>query len=62
MGLKITNQQLAVELGYPSVEAMLEDFHNKSIVPACCDESCDVEPDGKCPHGHPSCLVEAGRI
>jgi hypothetical protein len=31
-----------------------------SIVPACCDEGCEVEPDGTCEHGNPSILIELG--
>lgn len=30
--------------------------------PALCTEGCEVEPDGKCPHGNPSILVAAGMI
>ena len=33
-----------------------------SIVPACCEEGCEVEPDGTCPHGNPSVLLEMGVI
>jgi hypothetical protein len=33
-----------------------------SIVPACCDEGCEVEPDGHCEHGHNSILLEMGLI
>lgn len=25
--------------------------------PACCIHDCEVEPDGKCPHGNPSILM-----
>lgn len=32
----------------------------ESIVPACCDEGCEVEPDGTCEHGNPSILIELG--
>lgn len=28
--------------------------------PALCDHGCEVEPDGKCPHGCPSILIAAG--
>lgn len=31
-----------------------------SIVPACCDEGCEVEPDGQCEHGCPSILIALG--
>jgi len=33
-----------------------------SIVPACCSEGCEVEPDGRCGHGCPSVLLAAGLI
>jgi hypothetical protein len=33
-----------------------------SVVPTRCPEGCEVEPDGECPHGHPSVLVAAGLI
>jgi hypothetical protein len=33
-----------------------------SIVPACCIEGCEVEPDGTCSHGNPSVLLEMGVI
>ena len=33
-----------------------------SIVPACCTEGCEVEPDGHCEHGCPSILLAAGII
>jgi len=28
--------------------------------PALCDEHCEVEPDGTCPHGCPSFMSAAG--
>lgn len=33
-----------------------------SIVPACCKEGCEVEPDGECEHGCPSVLLALGVI
>jgi hypothetical protein len=30
--------------------------------PALCDEGCEVEPDGICPHGCPSILLAVGLI
>lgn len=33
-----------------------------SVVPACCSEGCEVEPDGKCQHGFPSILIKYGII
>lgn len=34
----------------------------ESVVPALCEELCEVEPDGMCPHGHPSILIKLGLI
>ena len=33
-----------------------------SVVPACCSEGCEVEPDGRCEHNCPSVLLAAGLI
>lgn len=33
-----------------------------SIVPACCSEGCECEPDGECEHGCPSVLLASGLI
>jgi hypothetical protein len=33
-----------------------------SIVPATCEQGCEVEPDGTCEHGCPSVLVASGLI
>jgi hypothetical protein len=33
-----------------------------SVVPACCKEGCEVEPDGVCEHGCPSVLIAMGII
>lgn len=30
--------------------------------PACCSDGCLVEPDGVCPDGFPSVLIEMGMI
>jgi hypothetical protein len=32
------------------------------VVPACCSEGCEVEPDGVCEHGFPSVLIASGLI
>ena len=39
----------------------LEDCDD-SIVPSCCTEGCEVEPDGRCEHGCPSVLLALGLI
>ena len=33
-----------------------------SVVPACCSEDCQVEPDGRCQHGYDSVLIKEGLI
>lgn len=40
----------------------LSELAFESIVPACCEEGCEVEPDGTCEHGHPSILLRIGVI
>lgn len=40
----------------------VEELAFASVVPACCSSGCQVEPDGKCSHGHPSILVAMGLI
>jgi hypothetical protein len=40
----------------------LEDIMTDSVVPACCSEGCEVEPDGKCEHDCPSVLLAMGVI
>jgi hypothetical protein len=47
---------------YTSVYDMLERASTDSVVPACCDEYCETEPDGHCEHGCPSVLLAAGLI
>ena len=53
-----------------SVEEALEaegleniyDVAFSSIVPACCSQGCQVEPDGHCEHGNESVLLAEGLI
>lgn len=51
------------DMGFDSVDAAIEaGALSDSIVPACCTEGCEVEPDGCCEHGCPSILVALGVI
>ena len=43
--------------GFGDVEELMDD---PASVPACCSEGCMVEPDGVCPHGFKSVLIEMG--
>ena len=62
MGYQVTLKVVAEEYGYETVEEMIEDYAFESVVPACCSESCEVEPDGHCSHGHKSILIVFGII
>jgi hypothetical protein len=49
--------------GFDSIEDAIESgAFNDSVVAALCDEYCEVEPDGRCPHGCPSPLLALGLI
>jgi len=50
------------EVAYEIDEDELYNFVIDSVVPACCTEGCQVEPDGYCKHGCPSILIELGMI
>lgn len=54
--------RLAESHGYDDVMTFVEEVCSDSVVPACCAEGCDVEPDGRCCHGNPSPLIALGFI
>jgi hypothetical protein len=58
--MRATIEEIMEEYGYVSIEDLLHDYMFDSIVPACCTHGCEVEPDGRCEHGHPSILLELG--
>lgn len=60
MSNRITLEEVAEMNCYQNVEDMIMKYAFESVVPACCEEGCEVEPDGKCPHKNPSILIEAG--
>lgn len=57
----ITAKQVASDYG-ETLESMLERAVEDGVCPACCDEGCEVEPDGTCEHGNPSILLDQGLI
>lgn len=59
---RITVAKLAFEHGHENVEDFLEERCIDSIMPACCNEGCEIEPDGFCEHGCPSPLIALGLI
>jgi len=44
----------------PIKDEKIEDYILEPIVPATCSHGCWVEPDGECPHGQPSILIDRG--
>ena len=59
---RISVAQLAHEHGYDNTTDFIEEECTDSVVPACCCNGCNVEPDGRCEHGCPSPLVALGYI
>jgi hypothetical protein len=60
--MRISTQELAKRNGFDNPEDMVFAIGHDSTLPACCDEECIVEPDGRCEHGCPSLLVAMGLI
>ena len=57
--------KISVETALSNAGYTVDDFIGgpagmDSVVPACCDEGCEVEPDGRCEHGCPSVLIALG--
>jgi len=64
---EVSLAQWRLEEGLESEEDFieaLESYSREAICPVLCDdpECDDVEPDGRCQHGHPSVMLEAGVI
>jgi hypothetical protein len=57
MAKKLTVEEVLADEGLT-----LMDVAFSSVVPACCSEGCQVEPDGHCPHGNESVLLAEGLI
>ena len=55
--MQITLKEWLAENGYPTAdEASAEYGQLDGLYPALCSDGCEVEPDGHCPHGAPSCF------
>lgn len=61
MAERIKIREVAANEGM-SVDELLETYGYDSVVPACCSDGCQVEPDAKCKHGFPSILLALGVI
>jgi hypothetical protein len=62
MGIRLSLAQMAENETFADAYDLLEEYANETVVPACCSDGCQVEPDGHCPHGHPSIFLAAGVI
>ena len=60
MAQRIKAQQALLNAGFDRDE--WEHALSDSVVPACCDEGCETEPDGHCEHGYPSVCLALGII
>ena len=49
-------------LGKTAEEHMMDVLMDNCNDTACCEATCDVEPDGYCSHGHPSLSIALGII
>jgi hypothetical protein len=54
--------EIAEQEGYSDVLDFVENCCMDSVIPACCTEGYEVEPDGHCEHGCPSVLLALGMI
>ncbi len=59
---RIKASQVARDMGFENTMEMLEEYGHESVMPACCKEGCEVEPDGTCEHDCPSVLLAMGLI
>lgn len=59
---QISLAKVAQNEGYKTVNELILGMGEDSVMPACCSEGCDTEPDGYCEHGFPSILMAAGMI
>ena len=61
--MKITLKEWLAQNGYATAQQALKEYSEMDdIYPALCDQGCEVEPDGHCPHGAPSLLLVLGMI
>lgn len=59
---RISVAKVAESEGFEDSYDLMVEFGMESVVPACCKEGCQVEPDGMCPHGCPSIMLVIGVI
>lgn len=60
---RISLRRFCADMMIMDEESLLEYAESlavESTAPALCIEGCEVEPDGRCPHGCPSVLIALG--
>ena len=65
MAANISIERLKSDYGVTTEDQWLDQlgrWMHAGIVPALCEDGCEVEPDGRCEHGHPSILLAMGII
>lgn len=63
MAHKLTVEEVLANGGYEDTLELVEEIMmDERHAPALCSAGCEVEPDGRCPHGYPSILIELGMI
>lgn len=62
MSERIKVSRYLAEQGIDNLNEYLEELVSDSITPAMCTSGCEVEPDGRCEHGHPSIMLALGII
>lgn len=59
---RLTVAEVVQRDGRPLEELLQAIVLDDENAPALCEDGCEVEPDGHCPHGHPSILLALGMI
>lgn len=59
---RLTVEEVMESNGSDDLDSYMSELMFDSVVPACCEAGCEVEPDGTCQHGHPSILLSLGVI
>jgi hypothetical protein len=61
--MQLTLAEWLEQNGYSSIDEALACYcEPDGVYPALCSEGCEVEPDGRCPHGGRSLLLVAGLV
>ena len=62
MAYKLEIEEVLEEEGFDTIEELLDDYKDQSLVPSMCSCGAMVEPDGHCEHGNPSVFLEYGLV